>query len=167
VHLAFKTKNLLDRQPAGLRFEVPASGPDLVLRVTAHAGTAPVLWQLGPSYAWLNQAAFPYEFYLSDVQGHHVTVEFKAEDAAAVKIQSVEAYAHPDVCYREFEHGMVLANPSPRPYTFDLATLFPGKHFRRLQASAHQDAKTNDGSEASGKVTLPPHDGLFLTASSK
>jgi hypothetical protein len=101
------------------------------------------------------------------VQGDHVTVEFKAEDAAAIRIQSVEAYAHPDVCYREFEHGLVLANPSPRPYTFDLATLLPGKHFRRLQASPHQDPKTNDGSEAGPKITLGPRDGLFLSAGSK
>ena len=171
IHLAMLTKNLLDEHTMavafGLNVTVPAKGPDLVLRITAHAGKAPLLWNFGRSYSWLNEMSFPYEYYLDDVKGDRVTVEIKAEDPGAVKIERLEAYAHPDVCYRLFEHGLVLANPSPRPYTFDLEALVPGKHFQRLQGSSRQDAKTNDGSPAGSQVTVGPHDGLFLTASSK
>jgi hypothetical protein len=169
VHLAMLTKNLVDARTmavaVGLNVTVPANGPDLVVRIKAHAGKAPLLWNLGQSYSWLNDLSFPYEVYLDDVKGDRVTVEIKAEDPGAIRIESVEAYAHPDVCYRIFEHGLVLANPSPRPYTFDLSTLVPGKRFQRLQGSARQDAKTNDGSAVGAKVTVGPHDGLFLHTS--
>ncbi len=76
---------------------------------------------------------------------------------------SVEAYAHPDTITRLYEHGLVLANPSPRPFVFDLSTLYPGRTFRRLQGTELQDTKTNDGSRVGAKVTLPPKDALFLT----
>jgi hypothetical protein len=168
VHMAMLTKNLLDARTmataVGLNVTVPAKGPDLVVRIVARAGKTPLLWNFGKSYSWLNEMSFPYEYYLDNVQGDRVTIEIKAEDEKAVHIESVEAYAHPDACYRRFEHGLVLANPSPRPYTFDLETLLPGVHYRRLQASAHQDPKTNDGSTAGAKVTVGPKDGLFLIA---
>ena len=64
--------------------------------------------------------------------------------------------------YREFEHGLVLANPSDHPYEFDLAELFPGESFTRIQGSANQDRETNDGSPVDGKVRLQARDGLFL-----
>jgi hypothetical protein len=73
------------------------------------------------------------------------------------------AYAHPDVIYREFENGLVLANPAPHPYTFELDKLFPGQRFRRLQASSTQDTISNDGSIVSDRLTLEPKEGLFLT----
>ena len=67
--------------------------------------------------------------------------------------------------YREFERGLVLANPSPRPYTFDLATLFPGRSFRRIQGSPRQDPATNNGAPVAGTLTLGPKDALFLVRS--
>jgi len=168
VHLAMLTKNLLDAQTmatiVGMNLTVPAKGPDLVLRITAHAGKTPLLWSFGKSYSWLAETSFPYEYYLDDVKTDRVTIAIKLEDDKALKIESIEAYAHPDVCYRRFEHGLVLANPSPRPYTFDLSILVPDLRYRRLQGSAQQDAKTNDGSPAGAKVTVGPKDGLFLIA---
>jgi hypothetical protein len=163
VHPAFRTKNLLERpvaDPGGLRYTIPAHGPDLTVRITARAASGTPMWSLGPSYSWLGPKTFPYTYYLSDVSEDHVTLEFKAE--SKVVPESIEAYAHPDTMYRLFEHGIVLANPSPRPYTFDLSAIAPGRHFRHLQASPHQDTKVNDGSAAGDSVTLGPKDGLFL-----
>ena len=84
------------------------------------------------------------------------------EGTAPVWITGVEAYSHPDTMYREFEHGLVLANPSEDPYEFDLAELVPGQKFRRLRGSPQQDPKTNDGSPVTGKVRLQGKDALFL-----
>jgi hypothetical protein len=64
--------------------------------------------------------------------------------------------------YREFENGVVLANPSFSPYDFDLAELFPDQRFRRLRGTANQDPRTNDGSEVNDTVELQGKDGLFL-----
>jgi hypothetical protein len=71
-------------------------------------------------------------------------------------------HAHPDAIYRRFEHGLALANPSPRPYVFDLDKLFPGQTFRRLRGSRTQDTIANDGSAVGGKLELGPKEGLFL-----
>jgi hypothetical protein len=57
---------------------------------------------------------------------------------------------------------VVLANPAPRPYAFDLDRLAPGGKFRRLRGSPEQDPVTNDGSSVAGKVVLEARDGLFL-----
>jgi hypothetical protein len=171
VHLAIFSKNLLDASTmataVGLNITVPARGPDLLVRITAKSSKAPMLWSFGPSYSWLTAMPFAYEYYLDNVQGDRVTIDIKADDPGAVQFQGLEAYAHPDVCYRRFEHGLVLANPSPRPYTFDLEKLIPGRHYRRLEGSPHQDPKTNDGSAAGAQLTLGPRDGLFLIASSE
>jgi hypothetical protein len=72
------------------------------------------------------------------------------------------AHAAADVIYREFEHGLVMANPAPRPYEFDLDKLFPGKSWRRLRGTPLQDPRANNGSPVSGKLTLGPKDALFL-----
>ncbi|MCX6896920.1 MAG: hypothetical protein NTZ16_15815 [Verrucomicrobia bacterium] len=64
--------------------------------------------------------------------------------------------------FREFEHGLVVANPSSRTYTFELSKLFPGKQFRRLKATAHQDTLANNGKRVSTHLTLGPQEGLFL-----
>jgi hypothetical protein len=57
---------------------------------------------------------------------------------------------------------VVLANAAPRPFTFDLEKLFPGRTLKRLQASSKQDTRTNDGASVRGPVTLGPKDALFL-----
>jgi hypothetical protein len=64
--------------------------------------------------------------------------------------------------YREFERGLVVANPSPRPYAFNLEKLFPGKTFRRLKGSSLQDRAANNGAAVRGVLELGPKDALFL-----
>ncbi len=155
---------------------VPADGPDLFVSADveaeplrgAPAEVARVL-RVGiasspepPSVTWVNRATFGAGYYFPDVKGREVDLEFVVEGAAPVGIGGVAAYGRPDAMYREFERGLVLANPSPRPYVFDLARLFPGRKFRRLKGSSRQDAAANNGSAVSGPLTLGPKEGLFL-----
>ena len=84
------------------------------------------------------------------------------EGSEPLWISELSVHAHPDAIYREFENGLVLANPSPRPYTFELDKLFPGKQFRRIQATANQDTRTNNGTLVSNTITIRPKDALFL-----
>ena len=111
---------------------------------------------------WLNDREFTSGFYFSDIRSKTVDLEWRVEGSELVRINSVLAFAHPDVIYREYEGGLVLANPSPRPYTIDLRQLFPGVKFRHLKGSPLQDPVTNDGSATSGSITLRPVEGLFL-----
>ncbi len=113
--------------------------------------------------SWLGDGDFESGFYFSNVRSDVVDLEWLVEGTEPIWITSVNAYHHIDAIYREFEHGLVLANPSPRPYTFDLDVLLPGRKYRRLRGSARQDPKVNDGTPVAGKLTLRPREGLFLT----
>jgi hypothetical protein len=175
-----------------LRFElkgVPCRGSDLTVLMTArsapkqgypkeyarlligstHKGLPfPDLaldWQVNEDNrycSFTNHTDFTSGFYFRDQKPGKVDVEFTVEGGAPIWITGVEAYSHPDTMYREFEHGIVLANPSNDPYTFDLAELFPGQSFRRLKGSEKQDPQTNDGSRVGHTVELQARDGLFL-----
>ena len=111
---------------------------------------------------WVNDRDFTSGFYFSDIRSDRVDLEWQVEGPESVRIKSVQVFGHPDVIYREYEGGLVLANPSPRPYAIDLQRLCPGTQFRRLKGSPLQDPVTNDGSRISGSVTLKPLEGLFL-----
>ncbi len=121
--------------------------------------------------SWFNEKDFQSRFYFSHtpfVVGSpdipvEVDLEFEFESTEPVWISEVRVYNHPDAMVREFEHGVVLANPSPRPYTFNLAELFPGKKFRRIKGSPKQDPETNDGSLVTeNTIRLKGKDALFL-----
>jgi hypothetical protein len=111
---------------------------------------------------WANDRPFTSTYYYPDIRSPRVNVSFQVESTEPILLTSVRAYAHPDAMVRVFEHGMVLANPSHRPYTFDLAALSPGRHYRRLQATANQDTETNNGQPVGSTVTLGERDALFL-----
>jgi hypothetical protein len=91
-----------------------------------------------------------------------IDLTFRIEGDEPVTIQRVTAHAHPDAMCRVFENGLVLANPSPAPYTFDLAKLSPGRNYRRIQATPTQDKKANNGEPVGSNLTLGPLEGLFL-----
>jgi hypothetical protein len=59
---------------------------------------------------------------------------------------------------------LVLANPSAKPYVFDLQAIAPGRKFSRIQGSPTQDPGTNNGQSVKESVTLAPLDALFLRA---
>ena len=111
---------------------------------------------------WANARPFASGFYFSDVRSERVDLEFVVEGAEAVRVTRVTAHAGPDAIYREFANGVVLANPAPRPYEFDLAKLLPGRRYRRLRAQPSQDTETNNGAPVGATVRLAPKDALFL-----
>ena len=111
---------------------------------------------------WCSGKDFSSGFYFSQVKGQKASLEFTVEGGAPVWISGLSAHAHADAVFREFEHGLVLANPSPRSYAFDLGALLPGRKFRRIRATSRQDTRTNDGSPVSGRIVLGPKDALFL-----
>jgi hypothetical protein len=131
------------------------------------------VWVLGPegrdvltepvrTMTWLGDRPFTSGFYFRDVRSETVDLEWVVEGPEPISIESIRVHAHADAIYREFEHGLVLANPSPRPYQFDLAGLVPGARFRRLQGSPEQDPAANDGTPVGPTLTLRPKEGLFL-----
>ena len=111
---------------------------------------------------WVNDRDFEATFYFSKIESDSVDLDFVIEGGEPLSISRIRAHAHPDVMYREFEHGLVLANPSPRAYVFDLAKLCPGRSFRRLRGSRTQDPVANDGSAVGDELELGPKEGLFL-----
>ena len=56
-----------------------------------------------------------------------------------------------------------MANPSAHAVTFDLATLFPVRTFRRLHGSDEQDVITNSGALVGPVIAIEAKDALFLT----
>ena len=111
---------------------------------------------------WLNQRAFESTFYFWNIKSPDVDIEVVVEGSEPVWLLDLTAHAHPDGIYREFEQGLVLANPSFHPYTFDLHRLLPGASFRRLRGSSDQDPETNNGQPVGGTLRIPPRDALFL-----
>ena len=111
---------------------------------------------------WINERSFTSGFYFSDIRSNTVDLEFIVEGKEPVHIESLSIHNHPDAIIREYENGLVLANPSPRPYTFHLDEISPNSKFRRLKGTALQDPETNNGKPVGGAVELPPKDALFL-----
>jgi hypothetical protein len=112
--------------------------------------------------SWAGSNDFVSGFYFHDLRSDTVDLEIEVEGDTPATLAQVTAHAYPDAIYRTFEHGVVLANAAPRPFTFDLEKLFPGRTLKRLQASSKQDTRTNDGASVRGPVTLGPKDALFL-----
>ena len=114
------------------------------------------------SMTWLNDRPFSSWFYFRDLRAAKVNLSFQIEGSEPITLEAIRVHPHADAMYRIFEKGLVLANPSSKPYTFDLATLSPGRNYRRLQATPQQDVTVNNGAPASGKITLGERDALFL-----
>lgn len=153
-----------------LKFVADAGPKDNSTTDHAHWADA---WVLGPKgrgavteaarfMTWTGDREFTSGFTFNAVKSPRVDLEFEFDGGEPVWITRLTAHAHADAMVREFERGAILANPSPRPYVFDLAKLFPGKTFRRLRGSSRQDPKTNDGRPVTGPLTLGPQDALFL-----
>ena len=140
--------------------------------VTDHSHWGDV-WVVGPEgravftepvrhMTWVGPHPFTSRFYFHDVRSKTVDLEFTVEGREPLSLQSIHVCAHPDAIYRPFEHGLVLANPSPRPYQFDLTRLVPNRQFRRLRGSPEQDPTANDGTPVGRKIRLAGKEGLFL-----
>jgi len=111
---------------------------------------------------WVNDKSFTSGFYFRHVRTEKVDLSFTIESAEPVVIESITAHAHPDAMYRVFEKGFVLANPSLKPYTFDLKSIAPDREYRRIQATKFQDSSANNGEPVGDELTLGERDALFL-----
>lgn len=111
---------------------------------------------------WVGAAPFAAGAYFRDVGPATVNLTLEIEGPEPFYVSDFAIHAAPDAMAREYEGGAVLANPSAHEVTFDLATLFPGGSFRRLQGTTLQDPRTNNGEPVGATVTLGPRDALFL-----
>lgn len=111
---------------------------------------------------FINDKDFEAGFYFNNVQSSTVDIELEVESTEKIWLSAITAYAYPDVYYREFGKGLVLLNPSMHPFDFKLKILFPGKNYRKLFGTEHQDPITNNGEPVGEKVTVGKLDGLFL-----
>ncbi len=128
-----------------------------VVSDAAHPAVQPVEFM-----TWVGDRPFASSFYFSAVTAPTVELQWTVEGPEPIWLSAVRAHPSADAIYREFEHGLVLGNPSPHDYSFDLPRLLPGQKFRRLRGSAGQDRTTNNGSAVDEPLTLGSKDGLFL-----
>ena len=110
---------------------------------------------------WANGKPFEASFYFRDIRSKRVDLTFRIEGSEPVTLRALTAHAAPDAQARLFQHGLVLANPSHAPYTFDLAKLAPGRSYRRFRATPQQDTLVNSGEPVGASLTLGPLEGLF------
>ena len=110
---------------------------------------------------WVNDRPFQSRFYYQHVKSETVDLAITVGGSEPVYIQSVTVHAQSHAVYREFEHGVVLANPSRRPYTFDLQQLF-----RADNTGVSRLPPTRTPRQTMGKlwatVTLGERDAPFL-----
>lgn len=111
---------------------------------------------------WTNTKRFKSGFYFTNLNCKAVDLTFEVEGTEPVWVSGLTAHAGPDVIYREFEHGVVLANSAPHPYTLDLEGILPDQRFRRIPGTTAQDPATNNGELVGGTLTLAGRDALFL-----
>lgn len=117
---------------------------------------------------FVSEEAFPQQFHFNSVPvGSPLTLKLWIEGKGPLTVGDISVFAGPAAVAREYEHGVVLANASPRPFSFDLAKLFPGSAFRRLKATPTQDTVVNNGQPVGGSVEIAAFDGLFLVRESK
>jgi len=160
---------------------IPCKGPDLTVFLTA---AAEAMKDYPPEYArlmhvsvptqdrrpaksdrhmtWVDTDSFESAFYFPNIKTERIDLQFSIEGAGPLYISAIRAFARPDVIYRPFANGVVLANPASHPYTFDLAKLLPRRTFRRLKGSPTQDPVANNGAPVIGPVELAAKEGLFL-----
>ncbi|MFQ5478948.1 MAG: hypothetical protein ACE5E4_10060, partial [Candidatus Binatia bacterium] len=113
--------------------------------------------------------SFEAGFYFRDVvaDGGSIALKIALLGEAPVHISDFTVHSYPDVVAREFEHGLVLANPSNSDFTFDINALTPGRSYRRLQGSPEQAPEFNDGSLLGPTLALGPLDAAFLLATDR
>ncbi|MDX9981552.1 MAG: hypothetical protein RBU25_16130 [Lentisphaeria bacterium] len=111
---------------------------------------------------WVSRETFTSTFAFRRVATPTVDLVFEVEGGQTVWIESLTAHAGPEVVWREYENGLVVANASLHPVRVPLADLVPGGRFRRLPGSASQDPATNNGQPVGEFLELGERDGLFL-----
>ncbi|MCX7013114.1 MAG: hypothetical protein NTW86_11260 [Candidatus Sumerlaeota bacterium] len=120
--------------------------------------------------------------------GKPVSLTIEIEEQGAFKIRNFAVHSGTDALAREFDHGVVLVNPSLDPYVFHLKEIFPqlaglrriqaqpntpgaggnrpgfgpGKPDEDTQRSIAEAMACNNGAPAGDAVAVPALDALFL-----
>jgi hypothetical protein len=180
-------RNALSERPPSMSFMLPSiEVPDKDLLVSLRLRAEPLevfptpvprrvdvyavpagegLTSTNKEFTWVGRKPFDASFYYQNVGPGTVDLKFWVEGEQRVYFESLKAHSATDGRYREYEGGVVFANPSTRSYTFNVGTLFPGVTLRRIRGSANQDPITNDGSLLGDKLTLSAKNGLFVVRS--
>lgn len=111
------------------------------------------MWGLaGPSY-------FTSSFCYRNVGGRELEISIEVEGQGDFSIKNIQILDQSSALVREFEHGIVLVNPSLSEYKFDLSK-FSSSQFRRINGKGYP----NDGTKinAENSITLGACEGLFL-----
>jgi hypothetical protein len=116
---------------------------------------------------WCNAKWFTATFYFRNVKEDKLSLMFEIESNETLFIKNITAHAYPDVAYRIFDNGVVLANPSLKPFEFDLKKIAPGLKLSRLQGTAEQDIIANNGEMVGDKLIISEREGLFLKVNGK
>ena len=132
------------------------------VRLVAPGGDDSAITPAVQTMTWANDRPFRSTFQYHEVRSPRADVTFSVEGTEPVVLSSVRVHAHPDATARVFSRGLVLANPSRHPYTFDLAEISPGRRYRRIQGTPKQDTEANNGQPVGNTVTLGERDALFL-----
>jgi hypothetical protein len=143
----------------------PASVPRQVEVWAVPSGEAPK--QLNKEFSWAGGEPFEATLYYQDVGPGTVHLKSVVEGGQRVFFEKITAHSAADGRYREYEGGIVFANPSTREYTFNVGVLFKelldsGVMIRRIEGTANQDPLTNDGSEVGEQLTLSAKNALFV-----
>jgi hypothetical protein len=111
---------------------------------------------------WVGREPFDSTFYYPGIGSSPFDLTFDIESTEPVLLSALSARSAPDIVYRGFEHGAVVANPSLAPQKIDMKKLFPGQTFQRIQGTPGQDTATNNGQPVGEWLELGPKDAIFL-----
>ncbi len=106
--------------------------------------------------------AYECSYYVRNLGSTTVDIKITIEGDGNVDLSNFKMNTAPQALVREFENGVVLANPSTHDTTFNLGQLFPNLQLTRING---QDSSVNNGTEVGSSVVVPPLDGLFLSIS--
>lgn len=111
------------------------------------------------------QEFVPQTFYFRDlgaVDSKDLMMEIRFEGQGELALRNLRLHSGSQLLARDFEHGVILVNPSLEAKVFDLAELFPGYpgSYSRIDGRRPE----NDGSRIRdpGNLMVPPLDALFL-----
>lgn len=114
-------------------------------------------------FGWADREPFTSTFAFHDLDAGTYVLTPAVEGEERVSVIAMTAHDHPDVMYREFPGGLVLANPSGRPFTFRLPDPPEGGAYRRIRGDRNQDPAVNSGRLVEGDtLTVPGLDARFL-----
>lgn len=151
---------------------IPCDGPDLIVSMKikcdprkGYPEEMPRLLQVSMEgknklMSYVNGEWFHATFYFRDVNVKMTNLEFEVESNENLWIKDLTVHAYPDVVYRRFENGIVIANPAHHEVEFDLKKVAEGVQYFHLRGT--QDPETNNGKRAEDKMMLGERSGLFL-----